>query len=398
MLESMHLDVNMSLSADLKDLNDLVNTLSIRSSRPSRNTHQSIYQLISNHLSVHTNFNPTEDDIILTKQLAQLSTELTKVPRVVNEYRRLNQVYREHQGDEPSKNVQDCHMYIAMLNHIHSIGDKLRWNLYGYRSSTTPIKTNIRNMEDLNFDTSSRGPTIHSSRYQRGLKTDQLDSVRFFAPIRTVTSTNLSSILEVTLLKNIEPLQMVSESQKTMIVKISREDCLLNEISIYEQLLDTDFDLPLVLLGFKYLGDPVILMERLISLDESPVQIDNILISIIGQLKILHEIGVHCDIKPSNILYSPRTQKYHLIDFGGVVSEQSKRFTYTRSFACQRSTSKEPSKKADLIELLYTINHIISQNDHHHRFDGVLKKIWMYVCKLSEITPSTYDQIIDLIR
>lgn len=387
----------MSLSSNLKEINAVTNTLSIRLSRTDRNAHISIYRLLSNYLSVQPNFSSNEDNIVLTKQLAHLSAELTKVPQVVNEYRRLNQLYREQHSEDPSKNVQDCHMYISMLNHIQSVSNKLRWNIQGYRSSSSDIRTNISNLNELSVDTISRGPVLNSKKYQPGSRTDTIDSIAFFDPVKTIVSTNLSSIVEAVLLKNVEPMQMATESQKTMVVKISREDCLLNEISIYNQLLNTDFDLPLIILGFKYLGDPVILMERLMTVDNSPLQIDKILISMLEQLKILHRLGVHCDIKPSNILYSPRTQKYHLIDFGGVVSEDSRRFTYTPSFACQRSISKTPSKKADIIELLYTINHI-SSGTNHHTFEGNLKKLWMTVCRLPEINPATYDQLIDLIR
>ena len=83
---------------------------------------------------------------------------------------------------------------------------------------------------------------------------------------------------------------------------------------------------------------------------------------VIRQLQFLHTFGVHCDIKPGNIM--KKGSLYYLIDYGGVAKEKMgggyRRWIWTPKWTSQRSHQKQQVCTAynDFVELGFTMRHI----------------------------------------
>lgn len=112
--------------------------------------------------------------------------------------------------------------------------------------------------------------------------------------------------------------------------------------------------------GYTFWDEPVLCMEKLTKLDGSENE-NNVGRQILRILKKIHEFGVHCDIKPDNIM--KKNNEYYLIDFGGFSIKKLKhgyhRKCWSTNWTSQdRLPNQVTTYKNDLIELTYTLNAI----------------------------------------
>lgn len=180
------------------------------------------------------------------------------------------------------------------------------------------------------------------------------------------------------------------------------------EVNIYKRLDSMGCPLLRFTSSYKFWNSPVLVLEKLepLTFNDDKYEMGK---QIIYQLTFLHQFGVHCDIKPQNIM--KRTGKkleYFLIDFGGVATEPLdygfKRWLWSPKWSSQKPHEEDQitTPVYDLVELGYTMkclqNWVLSQgkNDGECRsgFKGRLRKYMEYVGKLLEnprIFPSRDD-------
>jgi len=180
------------------------------------------------------------------------------------------------------------------------------------------------------------------------------------------------------------------------------------ECSIYKKLSQLGCPLPFFSTKFRFWNQPVLVIEKLkpIDTDDDPFDIG---IHILYQLFFLHKFGVHCDVKPQNIMkkYKNGNPQYFLIDFGGVATEPLGK-GYRRWLWSPKWTSQKPHQKDqivypihDLIELGFTMNYIRTKGSENFKknFRGVLLTYMKYIRHVNSY-PETQDYInlIDILR
>jgi serine/threonine protein kinase len=113
--------------------------------------------------------------------------------------------------------------------------------------------------------------------------------------------------------------------------------------------------------------DGIIVMEHLQPVQKK--QVFAMLDSIITQIFAYRSYMAHCDIKPDNIMYSPKTKQFHLIDFD-TVCNKSLIYGYERIAFTPRFTSQTNNVgfvvttiKQDLLELLWSAHAIYYEID-----------------------------------
>jgi hypothetical protein len=165
------------------------------------------------------------------------------------------------------------------------------------------------------------------------------------------------------------------------------------EIDIYDKLNRMGARIPCYTGKFKMFEQPVLITEKLDRLDntDSPYKLGR---QILRQLQIIHKFGVHCDIKPDNIL--KKGKKYYLIDFGCLTTTKFGngylRWVWNPYYASQPrfKSNQQTSCKYDFIELGYTMKAIQNWNNGLRSFDskseikGKLKKYMSRVIELGE--------------
>lgn len=235
-----------------------------------------------------------------------------------------------------------------------------------------------------------------------------LEPRQYFVPVRELVSTNLSTILEVYMVDELERTTTPDDSH-IVIAKVSTDGGMSRELEVYDALRSMNADIPQILTGYQFMGSPTLIMERLSPLKVSIKRLSSICRSMIQQLRVVHVLGVHCDVKPSNIMQSLDGTKYYLVDYGGMVlwsDENRLRMTYTPSFACQRPTSKEPSTFSDLIELVYTLNYlrhscnpnVDASKIYHYDFNETYSSMLHVITSgKSTNSPSVYDDLLKLL-
>ena len=148
------------------------------------------------------------------------------------------------------------------------------------------------------------------------------------------------------------------------------------EISIYRELRKRNAVIPWISSGFILHTSRVLIMEPLLPLTAEDDEFE-MAIEVLGQLKVVHRIGVHNDLKPGNIMKrNPKAKlpsdeitiqpvgkeaKYLVIDYGGVATQRLS-YGYRRWVRSPRWTSEPMGVKdqittarADFIELGYTM-------------------------------------------
>lgn len=156
------------------------------------------------------------------------------------------------------------------------------------------------------------------------------------------------------------------------------------EIKIYEKLKSVGCPLPKFWSSFEFWNNPILVLERLISLDETD-DYRRIGRDILKQLYYIHQVCIHNDIKPDNIMKTTQRErsKYLLIDYGGVAQEKLgqgfRRRLWSPRWTCQpRGISNQVTTPwHDFYELGSTLRAIRGKDDvilrnyfrHLHRLD-----------------------------
>jgi hypothetical protein len=179
------------------------------------------------------------------------------------------------------------------------------------------------------------------------------------------------------------------------------------ESSIYKNLSESGCPLPYFSTSFMYWNQPVLVIEKL---EEIGFEDDERLIGVhvIFQLFYVHKLGVHCDIKPQNIMKKNTKGKvqYYLIDFGGLATERYQG-GYRRWLWSPKWTSQKPHKKNqivypkhDFIELAFTLNYIKTRgsDDFKSKFKGRMLRFVKYLKTMNNIPePEDYSNLIEIL-
>lgn len=173
---------------------------------------------------------------------------------------------------------------------------------------------------------------------------------------------------------------------------------------------------------YKFLDQSILVMQELSPADNCEEWL-RLGTDVLMQLRYLHQFGVHCDLKPPNIMMIEGTRivdapiKYHIIDFGGCAIEpisDSYGVGYRRFVSNKGFTSQPPQKDRirvctpyhDFLELGYVMAYLEIQyrkrngqqtgNDHREHFYGKVKKYMSIVKSLNpySIPASIYDELI----
>jgi serine/threonine protein kinase len=171
----------------------------------------------------------------------------------------------------------------------------------------------------------------------------------------------------------------------------SRKRDITYESSIYQRLRDMRCPLlPWFSTSYRFFEDPVLVIEKLKPLDHTDDEYQ-LGIQVLEQLRYIHQFGVHCDIKPHNIMKRIVGDKvlYFLIDHGGVSTDKLgygyRRWLWSPAWTSQRShvDNQITTYKNDLIELGYTMKGIQNLRLYHKRF-GQYRRVDRYTGKLRE--------------
>ncbi|MEK7071168.1 MAG: hypothetical protein AAB966_05140 [Patescibacteria group bacterium] len=135
--------------------------------------------------------------------------------------------------------------------------------------------------------------------------------------------------------------------------RTTKMECdIYNKLGKPEPCLSTDYFI---------FGIPVLVMEVLAELNGGDNEFE-MGIQVLQQLKTLHQFGVHCDLKPGNVMR--KGDKYIVIDYGGVATEKMdhgyRRWIWSPLWTSQKRKSETGhdiicTSKQDAIELGYTI-------------------------------------------
>lgn len=184
------------------------------------------------------------------------------------------------------------------------------------------------------------------------------------------------------------------------------------EINCYKRLAATGCEIPWMSGSYNLLGHKVMIIERLHSIDKTD-RPEDIGKDVLKQLEYLHTFGVHCDLKPGNIMvrrgdYTSYVSdpnncyKYMIIDHGGTAIEPLgrgyRRFIWNPRFTSTIKGEKNQVCSAynDFLELGYTMNWLDADRkgvdtkkyDHRKEFHGRFRK---YMAVLEEYKDNQFD-------
>lgn len=172
---------------------------------------------------------------------------------------------------------------------------------------------------------------------------------------------------------------------RDVIIKVALDQEMKTEAKIYEDLESKRCSVPWTGKRYYLMDYPVVVMEKLRDLTHTDDPYE-MAIQILDQLYFVHKYhGVHCDIKPDNILAKDVDGKtyYYLIDFGGCsrtpLDKGFIRDVWTRDWASQRSgvDNQLTTASNDFEELMYVTR-------------------WLQICnyekKISDMEPKNYKK------
>lgn len=179
------------------------------------------------------------------------------------------------------------------------------------------------------------------------------------------------------------------------------------EIDIYEKLRNLGARVPVFFTGFYFWETPVLVMEKLESVgkNDDPWEMG---IQVLNQLKIVHRICIHNDIKPGNIM--KRGSTYFLIDYGGVTTERLewgfKRKVWSPKWTCQpiHGHNQITSPIHDFIELGFTMQSIEDERTNtktkRGHWHGKMKRYMQAVESFNpkNIKLQDYDYLISILK
>lgn len=128
--------------------------------------------------------------------------------------------------------------------------------------------------------------------------------------------------------------------KRKVVIKVisSPKHSILDEISVYDRLRKMKCPTPWFSKKFSLWGETVLVLELLQSLSRYD---DEVLVGchVLDQLRYLHRVGCHSDLKPGNIMKRVGKKEYFMIDFGGVAEDKLgngyRRWIWTRKWTCQ---------------------------------------------------------------
>jgi hypothetical protein len=134
--------------------------------------------------------------------------------------------------------------------------------------------------------------------------------------------------------------------------------------------------------GWKLEGEDVLVMEKLISLnDKQHIDPKRIGVDILGQLKAIHKRCVHNGIKPDNIMYRPSDDKYLLIDFGSIADNplgdgfERKSWCVGWSSQPRKVSNQSTYPDNDLYELCVVLRQLARDKKERELFNKMLRKV-----------------------
>ena len=205
------------------------------------------------------------------------------------------------------------------------------------------------------------------------------------------------------------------------------------EVSVYAKLRDLKCKVPWFSSSYMLWKTPVLIMEPLVPITGHD-DVWEMAAQCVQQLRIVHKIGVHNDLKPGNIMKRKFTDKsergvdrgeweYLIIDYGGLTSEKAKdgvgyiRHVWTPKFTSQKRHEKNQVtyERHDLIELGFTVKGLLNERIEgkdtkrnkrknplpvRDDFTGRLLDFMYRVGQIDErnIKPKDYDDLILILR
>jgi hypothetical protein len=187
------------------------------------------------------------------------------------------------------------------------------------------------------------------------------------------------------------------------------------ETNIYKKMRSLGAKVPWFSGKWSFWGHPVLVMEKLESLgcQDDPV---HVAVEVLKQLKILHTFGIHCDIKPGNIMRSRDGKDVYLIDYGGVAIDRLgcgyRRWIWSPKWTCRKAHEKYQvaTPYDDFRELAHTVKAMQLWNSADKTIDlekcdvvtnykGRLKRYKRKVKAFGEQPPEdAYEQLIDILQ
>lgn len=187
------------------------------------------------------------------------------------------------------------------------------------------------------------------------------------------------------------------------------------EVQVYAKLRDLKCKIPWMSTSYMLWKTPVLIMEPLEPISGHD-DVWEMGAQCIQQLRIVHKIGVHNDLKPGNIMKRRFTEKsergvdrgdweFLVIDYGGLTSEKAKdgvgyiRHVWTPKFTSQKRHEKNQVtyERHDLIELGFTIKGLLNEriegkdtkkNKRKNPLpvrDGFIGRLFDYMHRVAEI-------------
>lgn len=250
------------------------------------------------------------------------------------------------------------------------------------------------------------------------IKPFELMTQDMFSFVHCYTENSKSKITLKKLLKEGKHARVIEgrdSKGKVVIVKWysseKRDTCF--ESGIYEKLREDQCTLPWFSTDYYFWNTKVLVLEKLKKLDATDDEFE-LALQLLPQLKKLHVFGVHCDIKPLNIMKKKKNGQtiYLLIDFGGIAYERFehgfRRWLWSPSWTSQESHTKNQATtmKADFVELGYTMKYLQNlrkkrkKDEVRSGFRGKLKRYMDYVIDINEknIPEDIHDKIIEHIK
>lgn len=243
---------------------------------------------------------------------------------------------------------------------------------------------------------------------------------RYIKLVSTIKNNKGAKILEGLLMRT--PSDYATA--KSIVIKASYTSAILTEMETYILLRRMGCPLPWFSVNYSYWGHPVLVMEKLLPITFEKEDIRTICRNVVEQLRYVHQFGVHCDIKPGNIMKKQLPNSsgkkhryyYYLIDYGGIATEEYKssgpvryfkRHTHTELYSSQRSAKDRKCQAVnDLIELGYTLNYIawrksgasekIVKEKFRRQYLGICREYMRYITKVvrnGPVTAEVYDAI-----
>lgn len=162
-----------------------------------------------------------------------------------------------------------------------------------------------------------------------------------------------------------------SIKDKEVVLKWSLQETQ-TEIDNWATVKSLGIPTPIIAGNFKLMDFPVIVLEKLYRLDatDDPYKVGK---SVLKDLSKLHKVCCHSDLKPDNIMkFFPEDKNqeviYYIIDYGSTSTEKLhygyRRRVWTPLYKSQVPMSNQvTTAKYDLLELLFTINSLLLQQE-----------------------------------